>query len=173
MRVVGRAIKLGDDVNTDLIIAGRYKFRCSRIEELVEHVFEDLDPGLARRLRNAVIVAGRNFGCGSSREHAPLVLKAAGVRAVVAISFARIFFRNSVNLGLPVVEVPGEFVEQVADGDTISVRLEEGVVEDVDAGLRAEFKPYPPFLLKIVETGGLVKYFKAKGAPPWRSTRSR
>jgi len=158
-------------VNTDLIIAGRYKFRHSKIEELVEHVFEDLDPVLKTRLGGAVLVAGKNFGCGSSREHAPLVLKKAGVRAIVAISIARIFFRNSVNLGLPAVEVSRDFVQRVRDGDEIVVNLREGIVEDLDAGIKAEFKRYPQFLLEILEAGGLLRYVKTRGGLPWSDIR--
>jgi 3-isopropylmalate/(R)-2-methylmalate dehydratase small subunit len=168
----GRAIRLGDDVNTDLIIAGRYKFRALPIEELAKHVFEDLDPSLAGKIRPGdVVVAGRNFGCGSSREHAPRVLKAAGISAVVAKSFARIFFRNAINVGLPVVEAEARLIDSTEDGDEIEVDLRRGMVRNLSKGLEAEFKPYPPALLDVLAAGGLLSYVRSRGGLPWRGTR--
>ncbi|MEM3054504.1 MAG: 3-isopropylmalate dehydratase, partial [Candidatus Bathyarchaeia archaeon] len=108
----GKVIKLGDDVNTDLVIAGRYKFRSVTLEDMAKHIFEDIDPTLASRIKPSdIVVAGKNFGCGSSREQAPRVMVAAGISAVVAKSFARIFFRNAINVGLPALAVDAKFVD--------------------------------------------------------------
>jgi len=160
----GRVWKLGDDVNTDLIISGRYKYDITDIEELARHAFEDLDPGLSGRIKPGdIIVAGRNFGCGSSREHAPLVIKALGVAAIAAESFARIFFRNAVNVGLPVVECPG-VQESFAEGELAEVDLGGGVIKNLSRGIVLRFKPWPPIIMEIYRSGGLVEYVKRRGS---------
>ncbi len=153
---VGRAWCFGDNVDTDVIIPARY---LNTIEptELARHCLEGLDPAFAGAVRPGdVIVAGRNFGCGSSREHAPLAIKAAGVGLVVAESFARIFFRNAVNIGLPVVEASG-VAGAVKPGDILRFDAERGVLTDETTGLRWEVRPFPPFLREIIAAGGLVE----------------
>ncbi|MBC7131332.1 3-isopropylmalate dehydratase small subunit [Candidatus Bathyarchaeota archaeon] len=162
--IKGKVIKLGDDINTDLIIAGRHKFRSVTIEDMVKHVFEDIDPTLPSRIKPGdIVVAGKNFGCGSSREQAPRVMVAAGISAVVAKSFARIFFRNAINVGLPVLTVNEEFIDSTSEGDVLEVDLKEGKVKNVTKNFEAEFKPFPDQLLEILEAGGLVHYVKKKG----------
>lgn len=160
----GKAIKLGDDINTDLVIAGRYKFRSVTIEDMAKHIFEDLDPTLAARIKPGdIIVAGKNFGCGSSREQAPRVMVTAGISAVIAKSFARIFFRNSINVGLPAIAVDPTFIDSTSDGDVLEINLKESTVKNVTKGLVTNFKPFPPQLMEIIEAGGLVPYVKKKG----------
>ena len=168
MKIVGKCVNLGDHINTDLIISGKYKYRTQIISELTKFVFEDLDPQLKDRLAiGSVIVAGKNFGCGSSREQAPRVLKAAGVRAIVAESFARIFFRNSVNIGLPTVIALPSFINGVKDGDTITIDLEKGRVLDSEKELKTDIKPYPTFMLEIINEGGISEYYKKYKIFPW------
>ncbi len=167
-RLRGRAVRLGDDINTDFIIPYQYKAKTLDPKELAKHVFEGLDPELPKKIRPGdIVVAGRNFGYGSSREQAPLAIKAAGIQAIVAESFARIFYRNAVNLGLPVVEAPRDFIEAVETGDTIELDLEEGVVRDVDKGVDARIKPLPEFIKRIVEAGGLAAYYRRFSRFPW------
>ncbi len=161
MVVKGRAHRFGDDVNTDYIISGRYKFKTLDMDELATHVMEDLDPGFYGRLdKGDFIVAGKNFGCGSSREQAPLALKHAGVAGVLAPSFARIYFRNSINNGLPALVVDTSGIE---DGDELEVDLEGGTVRDVTRGLELSSTPLPPVMLQILSEGGLVEYMKRHG----------
>jgi 3-isopropylmalate/(R)-2-methylmalate dehydratase small subunit len=154
--VGGRAWVFGDNVDTDQIIPAEYLVTMDNTE-LAAHAFENLKPEFAKKVRAGdMIVAGRNFGCGSSREHAPRALLGAGVSCVVAGSFARIFFRNAINLGLPVVEA-----RLVASGgDTIKVNLAKGIVENETKGQRADFASYPPFIMMLIEKGGLVPYTK-------------
>lgn len=160
----GNAIRLGDDINTDLIIAGRHKFRSVTIEDMAKHIFEDIDPTLCSRIKPGdIIVAGKNFGCGSSREQAPRVILAAGISAVVAKSFARIFFRNAINVGLPALTVSGEFIDATSNGDLIEIDLKEGIVRNLTKKLEARFKPFPKQLLDILEAGGLVPFVKKRG----------
>ncbi|MCS7114717.1 MAG: 3-isopropylmalate dehydratase [Nitrososphaerota archaeon] len=162
--IIGRVIKLGDDINTDLVIAGRYKFRSVTIEDMAKHIFEDLDPTLAARIKPGdIIVAGKNFGSGSSREQAPRVMVAAGIAAVVAKSFARIFFRNAINVGLPALTVEERFVDLTSDGDLLEVDFATGFVRNITKKYEAKFKPFPRQLLEILEAGGLVPYVKKKG----------
>jgi methanogen homoaconitase small subunit len=151
----GKAVCLGPDIDTDVIIAGRY-LRTKDLRIWADHVFEDLDPALAGRLNGAVIVAGKNFGCGSSREQAPIALREAGVVAVIAPTFARIFFRNAINLGLPVLE------EEIAcrDGDRIAFDLDEGWIES--GGKRIEVKPLSPKMREILAAGGLVGLWRRR-----------
>jgi methanogen homoaconitase small subunit len=154
MRVSGRAIRLPGDVDTDVIVAGRY-LRTRDRSLWARHAFEDLDPSLAARLDGTVLVAGPNFGCGSSREQAAIALREAGVRAVVAPSFARIFFRNAINLGLPIAEAALE----CADGETVDVDLEAGLVR---AGGRppVPIAPLSPRMRAILAAGGLVELLR-------------
>lgn len=156
MRGVGPAVCLGNDIDTDLIIAGRY-LRTKDRSVWAEHVFEDLDPTLAGRLSGAIIVAGRNMGCGSSREQAVVALREAGVVGVVAESFARIFFRNAVNVGLPVIEAP---VSSCIDGAPVAFDLDADVV-DV-GGERYPARPLSPKMVAILRAGGLVPYWRSR-----------
>ncbi len=161
MKIRGRAWKFGDSIDTDVILPGKY-LTLTEPKELAQHAMEGIDSEFSRRVQPGdVIVAGRNFGCGSSREHAPLALKHAGVGAVVAKSFARIFFRNAVNIGLPVVICP-EAYEAVEQGDQLEVDLEGGVLRDLTKGVELKFTPLPSFLLEILSSGGLIPYLKSK-----------
>ncbi len=162
MKLRGRAHRLGDDVNTDLIISGRYKFKTLDDKELAKHVMEDLDPEFYSKIsRGDFIVAGRNFGCGSSREQAPLAIKYAGISAVIAKSFARIFFRNSINIGLPVIECME--AGEINQGDDLEVDLRRGIVFDKAKNLEMRVKPLPGVMLKILEEGGLTAHFRKYG----------
>jgi methanogen homoaconitase small subunit len=156
MRGDGHAVCLGPDIDTDLIIAGRY-LRTKDRSIWGRHVLEDLDPTLASRLNGAVIVAGKNMGCGSSREQAPLALREAGVQAVIAPSFARIFFRNAINVGLPVLECEDM---PCRDGAKVSFDLGQGWVE-ID-GQRYRTRPLSPRMLEILTAGGLVEYWRSR-----------
>jgi methanogen homoaconitase small subunit len=149
----GYAVCLPADIDTDVVIAGRY-LRTKDRSIWGTHVFEDLDPGIARRLRGSVIVAGKNFGCGSSREQAAIAIKEAGVVAVVAPSFARIFFRNAINIGLPLIECDLSCVE----GSTVIFNLAEGWLES--AGKRHKIRPLSPRMQEILASGGLVEYWR-------------
>ena len=154
----GKAHRFGDDVNTDYIIAGRHKFKTLDMDELACHVMEDLDPDFCSRLEKGdFVVAGRNFGCGSSREQAPLALKHAGVGAVLADSFARIYFRNSINNGLPALVCDTSAIE---DGDDLELDLEKGVVTNLSRGQEIGCDPMPKVMLDILKEGGLVEYMK-------------
>ena len=167
MKFKGRVWRLGDDINTDLIIAYRYKGKTTDYKELASHVFEDLDPTLAKKIKPGdIIVAGKNFGSGSSREQAPIAIKYSGVSVVVAKSFARIFYRNAINIGLPVVEAP-EIVDATETGDELEVDLESGVIKNLTKGVEAKIKPYPDFLKKIVTAGGIAEYRRKYGKWPW------
>lgn len=158
MRIRGRAWKFGDGVSTDDIAPGRYFHLRSQPEELAKHAFEDLRPDFVKEVKSGdIIVGGRNFGQGSSREHAPLIIKLNGVGAILAKSVARIFFRNAINLGLPVIIVD---TDQIDDGDELEVDLEEGVVRDITKGVELRFKPLPDAMLKILRDGGLVAHVK-------------
>ncbi len=152
----GRVWKYGDHVNTDVIIPGRYLDDYD-VRSMAKHALEDLDPRFAKDVAYGdVIVAGRNFGCGSSREQAPLALKHAGVGAVVAASFARIFFRNAVNVGLPVVEL--DATGMFESGDVALINLEKGIIVNETTGRTGRFEPLPDFLLDILRDGGLVPH---------------
>jgi len=165
-KIVGRVWKFGDDINTDLIIAGKYKLSITNIDELAKHAMEALIPNFAERVkRGDIIVAGRNFGCGSSREQAPLVLKHIGIGAVIAESFARIFYRNAINIGLPAIECKD--TSRILDGDILEVNLLEGYVKNLTRNEIYSIKPIPPALLEILASGGLVNYVKKYGRLPW------
>ena len=161
MELRGKAHCFGDDVNTDYIISGKYKFKTLDMKELAKHVMEDLDPDFARRVQSGdFVVAGRNFGCGSSREQAPLALLNAGVGAVLAQSFARIFYRNAINTGLPVVVCDTSLIES---GDELVVDLEEGLLQNLTKGKEITIKPLPSVMLKILSDGGLAEHFRKYG----------
>jgi 3-isopropylmalate/(R)-2-methylmalate dehydratase small subunit len=158
---MGRAWRYGDNVDTDVIIPARY-LTTTDPTELSAHALEDLDANFAASVRPGdVVVAGSNFGCGSSREHAPVALKGAGVSAVVASSFARIFFRNAINTGLPIVTCP-ELVEVTEAGDELVIDVSGGTVENITRGVRFEPEPLPAFILEIVDCGGLVEWVKRR-----------
>ncbi|MCC6042070.1 MAG: 3-isopropylmalate dehydratase small subunit [Candidatus Verstraetearchaeota archaeon] len=160
----GRAWKFGDNVDTDVIIPFKYKARTIDPQELAQHVMEGIDPDFPKKVRPGdVIVAGRNFGCGSSREQAPLAIKAAGIAAVVAESFARIFFRNAINIGLPVLEIKGIF-EKTDNGDVLEIDLQQGIVRNLSKSLAFKATPMPDMLMEILKEGGLVNYIKKRRA---------
>lgn len=151
----GKTFRFGDHIDTDAIIAARY-LNVSDFTALKSHCMEDIDDVFASAVKPGdYIIAGENFGCGSSREHAPAVIKACGVAAVVAKSFARIFYRNSINIGLPIVECAAA-VDAIAAGDEISVDLARGVIEDITTGKTFAFPPYPDEIQKIIDRGGLL-----------------
>ncbi|MEW6106480.1 MAG: 3-isopropylmalate dehydratase small subunit [Bacillota bacterium] len=157
----GYAHKFGDNISTDQIAPGRYYHLRSRLPELAKHVLEDADPQFAARLKSGdLVVAGRNFGLGSSREHAAAIIKLAGVGAVLAASVARIFFRNAINVGLPIIVCD---TSGIAAGDFLRVDLGQGVVEDVTRGLQLTVAPLPPVMLRILKDGGLVAHVKRYG----------
>jgi 3-isopropylmalate/(R)-2-methylmalate dehydratase small subunit len=159
MALKGKVHKFGDDINTDEIIPARY-LNTSDPAELAKHAMEDADPEFGARVRPGdFIVAGKNFGCGSSREHAPVALKAAGVAAVIAASFARIFYRNAFNMGLPILESP-EAAAAVADGAEISVDLDTGVITEIATGKKYYSQPIPPFMQELLSDGGLMAHLK-------------
>lgn len=167
VRISGRARKYGDDVSTDLIMPGKYKFKTVDPSELAKHAMEGVDPEFSKKVKKGdIIVAGWNFGCGSSREQAPLALKQAGVGAIIAKSFARIFFRNSINVGLPVVESQNIF-EETEEGDLLEVDLDKGLVRNLSKNKSFAVKSLPSFLLKILQDGGLVEHFKKRGKFEW------
>ncbi len=159
MRFEGRVWKFGDDVDTDLIIPARY-CNISDGVQLAKHVFADARPDFAGAVEaDDIIVAGRNFGCGSSREHAPLALKEAGVRAVIARSFARIFYRSAFNIGLPLIE-SGEAEELLQEGEKISVDLSTGKIENMTSHKTCSAQPIPDFMRNLIQTGGLVEHVR-------------
>jgi 3-isopropylmalate/(R)-2-methylmalate dehydratase small subunit len=153
----GRAHVYGDNVDTDVIIPARY-LTTSNPDELASHCMEDIDPNFLQKMSAGdMIVAGENFGCGSSREHAPVAIKAAGISAVIARSFARIFFRNSINIGLPALESP-EAAADIKDGDDLSIDLAAGKIRNLTQGKTYQAEPFPEFLQQIIAAGGLVPY---------------
>ncbi len=157
----GRAHIFGDDVNTDYIISGKYKFKTLDMDELACHCMEDVDPDFSARVQTGdFIVAGGNFGCGSSREQAPLVIKHAGVSAVLARSFARIFFRNAINKGLPAVECDTSGIQA---GDELEVDLGRGRVANLTRGTEVAIIPLPAVMMEILAAGGLTDYLKKHG----------
>jgi len=157
----GKAFKFGDSISTDHIIPGKYAYLRSNLPELAKHVMEDADTTFAARVKEGdFIVGGNNFGLGSSREHAPLVIKMAGVKAILAKSVARIFFRNAINLGLPVLICD---TDQIADGDTLEIDLKSGVITDASNGKKLTFGAIPDVMLKILDEGGLLPYIEKHG----------
>lgn len=161
MEFEGRAFRYGRDIDTDVIIPARY-LNTSDPAELAKHCMEDLDSTFVERVQSGdIIVADENFGCGSSREHAPISIKAAGVDAVIAKSFARIFYRNAINTGLAIMECP-EAVDAIKDGDTVKVDTETGTIVDETTGKTFQAQPFPPFIAEIIQKGGLVNRWKEK-----------
>lgn len=160
MQFTGRVWKFGDNINTDEIIPARY-LNTSDPAELAKHCMEDADPDFPGKVAAGdIIVAGQNFGCGSSREHAPIAIKAAGVACVIAGSFARIFYRNAFNMGLPILECPGA-ADRITDGDMLTVQLDSGrIVLPDKAVLTAQ--PIPPFMRSLIDAGGLIQYVRSK-----------
>lgn len=161
MKLSGKCHKFGNDVNTDYIISGRHKFKTLDMKELAKHVMEDLEPEFyAKVSAGDFIVAGTNFGCGSSREQAPLAIINADVGAVVAKSFARIFYRNCINTGLPLIECD---TDQINAGDELEINLDQGTLLNKTTGAVIAITPLPPVMLKILSEGGLVEHFKKYG----------
>jgi 3-isopropylmalate/(R)-2-methylmalate dehydratase small subunit len=159
----GRAWTFGRDVDTDLIIPARY-LTMKTAEELAQHVMEDADPTFPSKVKPGdIVVAQENFGCGSSREHAPIALKGAGVSVVVAKSFARIFYRNAFNTGLPILVAP-EAVDGIREGDELTVDLASGEIADLTTGVTYQAQPLPPFMRELVAAGGLLPYLKTRAA---------
>ncbi len=159
MELKGKVHKFGDDVNTDEIIPARY-LNTSDPEELAKHAMEDADPDFVNKMKPGdFIVAGKNFGCGSSREHAPVALKAAGIAAVIAGSFARIFYRNAFNMGLPILESP-QAAAALKVGDEISVDLDTGEITHLATGKKFPSQPIPPFMQELLADGGLMAHIK-------------
>ena len=158
---MSRVYKYGDNVDTDVIIPARY-LNNTAPEELAKHCMEDIDADFAGKVQPGdVIVGGANFGCGSSREHAPIAIRACGVRCVIAPSFARIFYRNSINIGFPILECP-EAAKEIHNGDDVDVNFDTGVITDNTTGESFQANPLPPFIGRIVSKGGLLPYLKAK-----------
>lgn len=155
MNVKGTVHKYGDDVNTDVIIPARYLNTASH-SELAAHCMEDIDADFVKNVKPGdIMVADKNFGCGSSREHAPIAIKASGVSCVIASTFARIFYRNSINIGLPILECP-EAVSGISAGDTVSVDFDSGIITNETTGKTYQAHPFPPFIKNIIEKGGLL-----------------
>lgn len=156
MFVQSTVIRYGDHVDTDVIIPARY-LNTTDHAELASHCMEDLDSAFKQKCEKShIIVAGRNFGCGSSREHAPVAIKAAGIDCVIAKSFARIFYRNAINIGLPILECPAAS-EAINEGDVVAINFDTGVITDETTGQTFQAAPFPPFIQKIIKAGGLMK----------------
>ena len=159
MTVKGTVHKYGSDVDTDVIIPARY-LNTASAEELAAHCMEDIDPDFVKNVKAGdVVVAEDNFGCGSSREHAPIALKASGVSLVIANTFARIFYRNAINIGLPILECPAAS-EAIREGDTVSIDFDTGVITDETTGRTFQAAPFPPFIQNIIAKGGLMNSLK-------------
>ncbi len=157
----GKAFKYGDNVDTDVIIPARY-LNAPSAEELARHCMEDIDTDFVKNVKQGdIMVGGENFGCGSSREHAPIAIRAAGISCVVAASFARIFYRNAINIGFPILECPAAAVA-IRMGDEVSVDPATGRIEDLTTGEIFQATPFPSFINRIIERGGLLPYLKAK-----------
>ncbi len=157
MKASGTVFKYGDNVDTDVIIPARY-LNSSDPAELATHCMEDIDQNFVKNVKQGdIIVANKNFGCGSSREHAPIAIKAAGVSCVIAETFARIFYRNSINIGLPIIECP-EAAEDIEDGDEIEVDFDSGVIYDKTRGKQYQGQAFPEFMQKIIKAEGLINY---------------
>ena len=155
----GRAFRYGDNIDTDVIIPARY-LNTSEHKELASHCMEDIDKDFVKNVKEGnIIVGGKNFGCGSSREHAPIAIKASGISCVIAATFARIFFRNSINIGLPILECP-EASREIQSGDVVSVDISTGTIVDKTTGKEYKAEPFPPFMQKLIEAGGLAEYIK-------------
>ena len=161
MKAEGKVFKFGDNVDTDVIIPARY-LNSSDPAELAKHCMEDIDKDFVNKVsKGDIIVANKNFGCGSSREHAPISIKAAGVSCVIAETFARIFYRNSINIGLPIIECP-EAVKEISDGDEISVDFNTGIITNKTTGKSYEGQAFPEFMQNLINAGGLINYINNK-----------
>lgn len=161
MNAKGSVFKFGDNVDTDVIIPARY-LNSSDPKELAMHCMEDIDAEFVHKVKPGdIIVANKNFGCGSSREHAPISIKAAGVSCVIAETFARIFYRNAINIGLPIVECK-EAAEAIKEGDVVDVNFDTGVITDITTGEQFKGQPFPEFMQKIIKAEGLINYINAK-----------
>ena len=161
MKAEGRVFKYGDNVDTDVIIPARY-LNSSDPKELAEHCMEDIDADFVKKVNvGDIIVATKNFGCGSSREHAPIAIKAAGVSCVIAETFARIFYRNAINIGLPIIECP-EASKSIDEGDEVEVDFDTGVITNRTKGETYQGQAFPPFMQKIIACEGLVNYINSK-----------
>ena len=165
MRIEGKAIKLGDNINTDFIISGRYKFSITDMKELSKHIMEDIDPSFPSKIvpGKSIMVAGSNFGMGSSREQAPLVIKEAGITAVLAKTFARIFYRNSFNIGLTLIETD---TDKINESDLLDINLDEGIIKNLSRNIELSIKPLPRFMQKLLKEGGIINYYKKHGKLP-------
>ncbi|MCH5272716.1 MAG: 3-isopropylmalate dehydratase small subunit [Lachnospiraceae bacterium] len=161
MRANGTVHKYGDNVDTDVIIPARY-LNSSDPKELAKHCMEDIDKDFVNKVKAGdIIVADKNFGCGSSREHAPIAIKAAGVSCVIAETFARIFYRNAINIGLPIIECP-QAAKEIKNGDTVEIDFDSGVITDVTTGKTYQGQAFPPFMQKIIAAEGLMNYINTK-----------
>jgi len=159
MKIKGRVHRFGDDVNTDEIIPAKYLDTTDE-KELASHCMEGIKKGFPDMVKKGdIIVAGKNFGCGSSREHAPIAIKGAGIECVIAESFARIFYRNAINIGLPIVE-SRETARAIKNGDELEIDLDRGIIKDLCAGKSFKIQPFPPFIQEIISAGGLMKRIK-------------
>lgn len=160
MEAKGYAIKYGDNVDTDVIIPARY-LNSSDPAELALHCMEDIDKDFVNKVKKGdIMVGGKNFGCGSSREHAPIAIKASGISCVIAETFARIFYRNSINIGLPIMECP-EASREIKEGDEIEVDFDSGIITDKTTGKTYKGQAFPPFMQKIINAEGLINYINA------------
>lgn len=161
MKANGSVFKYGDNVDTDVIIPARY-LNTPDMQELAKHCMEDIDAGFAQRVKPGdILVAGKNFGCGSSREHAPASIKAAGIACVIAATFARIFYRNALNIGLPILECPAA-AQAIRAGDKVEVDFETGVITDATSGDKFQAEPFPPFMQDLIAAGGLGAYMQRR-----------
>lgn len=159
--IKGKVIKYGNNVDTDVIIPARY-LNTTDPKELAAHCMEDLDPEFKNKVQPGdIIVAGTNFGCGSSREHAPIAIKASGISCIIAETFARIFYRNAINIGLPIMECP-EAARDIKDGDQVAVDLTTGEITNLTTGRTYKAAPFPQFMQEIIKAGGLVEYVKER-----------
>jgi 3-isopropylmalate/(R)-2-methylmalate dehydratase small subunit len=157
MKASGKVFRYGDNVDTDVIIPARY-LNTSDHAQLAQHCMEDIDAGFVGKVEKGdIIVADKNFGCGSSREHAPIAIKECGVSCVIARTFARIFYRNALNIGLPILECP-EACDAIEQGDQVEVDFASGVITDVTKGQKFQAEPFPPFMQKLIAAGGLANY---------------
>lgn len=160
MKAHGKVFKYGDNVDTDVIIPARY-LNTSDPEELAAHCMEDIDPEFVKRVKAGDLIVGcRNFGCGSSREHAPIAIKASGISCVIAETFARIFYRNAINIGLPIIECK-EASEEIEAGDEIEVDFDTGLIHNITKGTQYKGQAFPPFMQKIIAEGGLIPYINS------------
>ena len=161
MKAHGKVFKYGDNVDTDVIIPARY-LNSSDPAELAQHCMEDIDTEFVKKVQKGdIIVANKNFGCGSSREHAPISIKAAGVSCVIAETFARIFYRNSINIGLPIIECP-EAAKAIEAGDEVEIDFDSGIITDLTKNTTYKGQAFPPFMQKIIESEGLINYINQK-----------